>query len=625
MAEFTVQNTSDLTTLSGALAGDIATVESNRLTYMKNEDIPPSQPLGWQVPAINIEDAVQLFRQGSYVPGVSVNGFTGTPSNSDVDNPPNGADPRDEAVYQFYGASGPTSEIQVNIDGKNYSVSSMKFASAHNQIPTVLMTIDGKIADQGNIPSTPRRPTLAELNEVRSELMKFIYNDSVTVSLNFTVRSNNDEQVIDIKEWIIAGVGTTSINARGTYSVSVLASHSLVLADSVHTTLFNSKNIQEPAEYDGAANLHLKTVNAIERYLELTEDTEIFEQTDNPVLDFSALSGRVARATSVLKDKMEWKNRGGTDLPLFPNITADVGEDITEYFDDMLWRIVLSSSSGNHSPMNIIKVFTQPDRGYGVGIDGGFSDLPVVLSPQVFWGTPTCTVYDDEIVDLLLPGESSYPLAGVICPYPMQSSNDGYGYYPDSQASEKVDSVGAYIKPAEMGEVGPIYRDYLPAWISGYPNYTANNRTNIYEVDRNSTYYNAPDSVDDVDQYWVGFESMSSAWARNRFLELYGSGKRCTMQLRLMLTNPNFDTFNNQVRSGENVCVRSRETDEVMFYFYILQVEHIIDAQRSTAYTNIVGAYVRPPGGIPAAEITESDITDGLENILYGAKGGLRT
>jgi hypothetical protein len=643
---FFVATVEEMLELSQAVPGDVATVELGNIDYMKNETNPYSVVEGWQVPAVNTAQAVANFTAGSFVAGVSVNGFTGTPRNADVDaqekKTPAGeavgqsqkGEATENPIYWFtdYSAAGNSpirpanNDVVITVNGigsTRYSVSSFKFSSAHNQLPTFTAVIDGKASVSGNIPTTPRKPTLSEINEVRNELMKYIYNADVTVAVKLGILSKGDAQFIDINEWIIAGVGNTSINARGSYSVSVVASHPLVLADTVHTTIFNSKALSEPADMDGEANLHLKTIDALTKYVELTKDAEMYEQTDGTELDFTKFARRIEKAISVLQDKMEWNNRGGTDLPLFEGVTTAVGGDINDYFDDMLWRVVLASSNGNHSPLNIIKMFTQPDRGYAIGIDGSFDDLPVVMSPQVFWGSSTGTIYDDEIADMLSPGVSSYPIAGVICPYPMQTSVDPT-LYAEYKGYERVDSCGAYLTPAELGEVGPVHRVYLPPWISSYASYVADGADEFPEVDRNTTFYDADDEVAGSREYWKGYAELANAWAKNRFLELYGSGKRCSIQTRLMVSNPNFDTYQNYVRTGENVIIRSRLTNDVLFYFYVLQVEHVIDAQRSQAYTNIVGAYVRPPEGIPAAEVSPLDVAFGLENILYGAKGGLK-
>jgi len=630
MINYTIATASERLELASAVPGDTATLEPSNVSYMKNETHPTDDPKGWQIPAINIGSASELFAAGDPVPGVSVNGALGTQTNADEDAAAgeDAAQVRHDpqgSIYQFYGEEGPGSPITVTINSKRYAVSTVTLSAGHNQLPSISLVIDGKVSEGGDLPTIPRRPTLAEINDVRSELMAHIYNAEVTVGLHMNIESRNDPQLVEVKEWILAGVGNTSISAAGSYSLSVLATHPLVMADTVHTTLFNNKNTQEPADFPSEKNIHLKTVAALTSYLELMVDEDNFVQSDKAGVDFSGFPDRIAKAVAVLKDKVEWRNRGGKDLPTFPNIKyRGAGDDITEYFDDMLWRLVLASSSGNHSPLNILKMFTQPDRGFGLGLDGSFSDSPVTLSPQVFWGTPTCDIYDDEISDLLCPGESSYPLAGVICPYPMQSSTNTYDFYPTSNGDERVDTCGAYIKPAQQGEVGPVYRIYLPSWLSGYPSYTANSVTRVFELEREDSYYGASDAVKSPKEYWKGYENISSAWAENRFKEMYGSGKRCTMQLRLMVSNPNFNTFKNQVLPGENVRLLSRVDGTVLFYFYILQVSHVIDAQKGLAYSNVVGAYVRPPEGIPAADISKSDVIDGLENILYGAKGGLR-
>jgi len=618
--QYTVVTTDKMLELAQAVPGDIATVEQGAVSYMKNEIAPANNILGWSIPAINIAQALSNFTNGGYVPGVAVNGSNGTPKNQKGNATPGATQ---DTIYAFKAASGTNSNgIVLVINGVNYSVSAVTFATSHNQIPTFSAIIDGKVATSGNLPVTPRKPTLSELNEVRTELMKYIYNADVTVRLSIAAESSSDYQFVDIREWIISGVGNTSITARGSYSVSVVASHPLIMADTVHTTIFNSQSLSEPADMDAKPNLHLKTVDAIEKYIELTKDVEMYEQTNGKEIDFSKFAGRIAKATAVLKDKMEWNNRGGSDLPTFPKISSAIGNNITEYLDDILWRTVLSSSSGNHSPLSVIMMLTQPDAGYGVGMDGSFNDFPVVLSPQVFWGKPTGTIYDDEISDMACPGESSYPIAGVICPYPLQTSVDpSFTFNP--KGYERVDSCGAYLKPAENGEVGPVTRVYLPPWLSAYATYASNYLDEFPELDRDTTFYGGEDNIANSEEYWKEYALVTNAWAKNRFLELYSSGKRCSLQTRLMINNPNFETFENALRTGETVCVKSRITDEVLFYFFVLEITHVIDVQQSAAYTNIVGAYVRPPGGIPAAEISSDDVKNGIDNIIFGAKGGL--
>lgn len=618
---YTVNTIANMVELSQAKPGDVANVTQAGVAYMKNDASPPSMANGWQIPAINISQAISNFEKGLYVPGVSVNGFNGTPNNKK--GSPQTGKATTSTIYKFGTASAANGgDILLIVNGVKYSVAAVSLSTIHNQIPTFSAVIDGKAFSGGSLPIAPRKPTLSELNEVRTELMKYIYNSDVTVRLSLSAESSSDYQFIDIREWIIAGVGNASVNARGAYSISIVAAHPAIMADTVHTTIFNSKNISDPPDMSERPNLHLKTVEAIDKYVELTKDEEMYVQTDGAVIDFSKFAGRITKANAVLRDKFEWNSRGGSDLPIFPKMPSTIGKDITAYFDDILWHTVVASSNGNHSPLALLQMFTQPDAGYSIGLDGGFTDFPITMSPQVFWGKPTGTIYDDEIADMACPGESSYPVAGVICPLPMQTSVDP-AHFNEDHGDQRVDSCGAYLKPAENGEVGPVYRIYLPSWLVSYTTYISNSVEEFPELDRNITYFGAPDAITAPKEHWKDYELIASAWAKNRFLELYSSGKRCSLQTRLMINNPNFDTFENAVRTGESVAIKSRITDEVIFYFYVLEVYHVIDAQDAKAYTNIVGAYVRPPEGIPAAEISPSDVSGGIDNILYGTKGGL--
>jgi hypothetical protein len=257
---------------------------------------------------------------------------------------------------------------------------------------------------------------LAELQEIRAKLSKFIYDYDKPVA--FKLQEGNIDgitQTVDIKEWIISGVGSTPMQASGGYAISVTVSHPLIMADVTHTNLFNSKELKEPAKIDeGADNIVKKVVATLEKYLDVvgTDNLNVEGIEDE---DWQKLKGRVKRAVAVLKDKLEWNNKGGSDLPFFEGSGIDLSDKLSKYFDAAIWFEVFKSSEGNHSPLNTIKAFTQGL--YGVGIDGGFNDKKMLLSPEIPWGLATTIIYDDEISQVSLPAIDDLPIAGLVIPY----------------------------------------------------------------------------------------------------------------------------------------------------------------------------------------------------------------
>jgi hypothetical protein len=613
MADFVVENLQEMYELSLSASGDTSEVTDEALTYMRNEVGPYTNIDGWSVPVVPIATARSLFASGSAVPGVAVNGSAGTPKNSSDSQSGSENNEASDDVFQFFKESA-GDNITVTIDGDDYPVAAVEMIATHNAIPYFVLVIDGKPvsgSDTGSI----RKPDLAEIQEVRASLSKYIYDYEQPVSFKLQEGNlNGVTQTMEVKEWIISGVGSTQMGASGGYAISITVSHPLIMADVTHTNLFNAKDVKEPAKIDGGSNIKDKVVKTLEKYLE-TVGSDVLSVKGIEKADWEKLKGRVKRAVSALDDKLEWNNKGGDDLPFFKGSEIDLTEKLSKYFDTAIWHEVFKATEGNHSPLNTIKAFTQGL--YGVGMDGGFNDKPVMLSPEVPWGLATATIYDDEIAQISLPAIDDLPLAGLVIPYP--SKKDGATWDveapgPDGENEKRKDSCAFYIDPALEGQVGAIPYDSLPGWLLSYPEFAVQDYDRFDPADRKNYSIEAPISTGDTDDIAEDFEKAAKVWALNRFREYFGVGKTCNISTKL-----NIGTEWSSIYTGDNVEVKSRQTGKALFYFNVKAIKHIVSPSSSKAGTEYYGTHVRPPEGYPSAKITAGDVSGGIPNLLYNA------
>jgi hypothetical protein len=616
MADYEVETLDGLFELSQAQAGETAYVEEEDNTYMRNETGDSFSFTGWQIPVVPLDTADELFAAGDPVPGVNVNGSLGTPSNTA--DPQQGPvnNPAAKDIFQFF-RDRPGDVVYITVDGEDYPVAHLEMIATHNAIPYFVVVIDGKPLSGANSAKTSiRQPDLAELQEVRAKLSQFIYDYDKPVA--FKLQEGNIDgitQTVDIKEWIISGVGSTPMQASGGYAVSVTVSHPLIMADVTHTNLFNSKELKEPAKIDkGAGNIVKKVVATLEKYLDIVGTSNLNVEGIEKE-DWKKLKGRVKRAVAVLDDKLEWNNKGGSDLPFFEGSGLKLSSKLSKYFDAAIWFEVFKSSEGNHSPLNTIKAFTQGL--YGVGMDGGFNDKKMLLSPEIPWGLATAVIYDDEIAQISLPAIDDLPIAGLVLPYPSKNSAGGYHFYArgkDGENSKRKDTCAFYIKPALQGQVGAIPYESLPAWLLSYPEFVAQDYGSWNPAERPNYMFNAGNSTGVKGTIRADFEKAAEQWALNRFREYLGAAKTVNISTKL-----NIGTEWSSIYTGDNVEVRSRQTDKPLFYFNVKAIKHIVSPSSSRASTEYYGTHVRPPEGYPSASITPNDVTNGIKNLLYDA------
>jgi hypothetical protein len=615
MPDYTVETLDDIFDLESSKEGETVLVQEENVTYMRNETGEYFSLTGWQIPVVPEDTANSLFTAGDPVPGVNVNGSLGTPSNTSdsQDAPPNNS--FNDDIFQFFRDS-PGDIIYMTVDGDDYPVAMVEMISTHNAIPYFVLVIDGKpLTGSANPTGTIRRPDLGEIQEVRATLSQYIYDDTKRVA--FKLQEGNFQgvtQTMEVKEWVISGVGSTQMGASGGYAISVTVSHPLILADVTHTNLFNAKDVKEPASIGKATNIVEKVVKTLEKYLDTVGSDELsVEGIDSK--DWQALKGRVKTAVSALSDKLEWNNKGGSDLPFFEGSGLNLKDKLGNYFDTAIWHEVFKATTGNHSPLNTIKAFTQGL--YGVGMDGGFNDKKMMLSPEIPWGLATAVIYDDEISQISLPAIDDLPLAGLVIPYPSKKDAAWYDITArglDGENEKRKDSCAFYIKPALEGQVGAIPYDSLPAWLLSYPEYLVQDYDSFDPAKRQDYNIEASLSTGAKDDIASDFEKTAELWALNRFREYFGAGKTANISTKL-----NIGTEWSSIYTGDNVEVRSRQTDKPLFYFNVKAIKHIVSPSSSRASTEFYGTHVRPPEGYPSAKITESDVKGGIKNLLYNA------
>ena len=543
---------------------------------------------------------------------------------------------------------------------------------SHNGIPTVKMTIDAsKIPvtdDDPHLPAAePKAASLSGLLKVHDEIQQMVHNDSFRAKLEISVSSEVDFQVLNVSDWVVVGGGIEGLNASGSFAIGVTIQHKIVRATRALGQLPNlSTLLNIPGDLATAAAEiepapRIPPTNPVGAYIQAIR-AYISRAKQAPLDDTTAPDGgattrelseilveRLTQAVADLEDNLEWDAAGGSDFP-FP----DIGE-LSEYIDDTFWAY---AGTPTNTPWD---TFSKTVVGaYELQVAGEGSDAPLLVSPFAPWGKSMGVIYDDEIYDLQLPSVDGYPVAGVIATFDRATQNELFSVFVDAVGGEEatailgghtieeMTSAGGFLDPISAGAIGRVEFATPPEWVAAYLTY----QTSRISEDENPL---DKDLVDfgvfsresaigtPVPADFETYREIINIWCKQAFFRLFRRGMGVSIGVRLMMQSPDMTTPNFIVRPGVTMEIRGREDDEPIIFFYVTEVRHIMDAQGSQAYTNIVGNYVRPnrdivfgeppedseggdgeEGEAPAPFIlTAAQIVEGIPNPLYESVGVL--
>jgi hypothetical protein len=558
-----------------------------------------------------------------------------------------------------------------------YPVASLTIMLAHNGIPTLKALIIEALAFPGGVPtgpassSPPRQATLAVVRSVHSEIQQMINNEDYRVSLNVALECDAEQQFINFENWIVTGGGLEGIGSAGNFTVTLTAQHPAYLANSTINYLSNLGDLTDmpdeiPLKAAGAntmasnplpltdpedprAGFLLAMLAFMAEAQDPLNDVNPPAAGDNLMVLTETLRDNLQKSIDALIDHTEWHDGRSSTGPATPgagkpfNHESDLISEFDQFFTQSFWAY----TSAVDTPWGVLS--RSITGAYEVCISGDATDNPLRVYPFAPWGKSIGMIYDDEIFDLQQPAVDGYPLTGVVARYKKAGAYEDFGMFipvtegggattPTASRVEDTTSVGAFLDPLKGGVIGKVDFAEPPEWIRDYLDYKAGRipaADSPLDAQNQSDAFTAaaavPSSLANPD--FELYRKALNLWCKQAFFRLFRRGNGITVGTRLMISTPDVTLPDENMRPGVTLEIRERENDSVILYFYITEVTHVISPQQNRAYTNLVGAWLRPDRDISFTTTTgstgtpfvlsQADIAAGINNTIYDSPGVL--
>jgi hypothetical protein len=558
-------------------------------------------------------------------------------------------------IYKF--------KIQFTVGGTEYPVATVTTDQSHNSIPAVSLVIDPLRADGGGVDDiTPKSSSIFDLLNLHDQLQKKANSGTEKIVLDVKAISVADTQSIFIENWVMSGVAIEGLQSRGYFAVVVTLVHPTHRATSASASIQNQSNLTKDP--------NINPDNPLSTYLEAagkfanvssppTDDTGTAFDNSGRVAEI--LSGRLRDSVTLLGETVVW-NRCGQDASDLPYSKSEVDDEARERliktFNCFLGHYFYMFTQGNNtSPWQSLSQSITADM--DLCISGAISDNPLKLIPLAPWGASSGDIFEDEIFDLTSVPREIEPMSGVVALYPSAlidqqgnwaaaggfSKNLSTAYQNTISVSE-LSSVGEFLTPAVKDNndaagsrkplIGRIDERYPPNYLLSYLQQGANcdGGTNsglgsisssrwakdMFDANGNTKIPSPQTMMTQIRDY----RGLINLWCKQVFFRNFRRDLNISIGVRLMVHSEGLPKLPGGVlRPGVTLGIRSRDKDTAGFFFYVTRVLHYIDAQKGMAYTNIMGAYVRPASGVEAAGITADDVINGIKNPIWNSDGVL--
>lgn len=542
-----------------------------------------------------------------------------------------------------------------------YPVMRVDITLAGNHLPTIMLNLAPQSLQAKSLGDNveeslflaqpePLDSTLAQYLAEATKLQKRVRSSDVKAQLLVEITQSGEApvQTVNITKWVLERVAVQETTA-GALSLTVWIQHPMLLG-AEGGMLPNIRAVPRPPGLSTKTNLVDLFIEVQEQFLKqagvhqndtwagmyMTKKGEVSTEGIDCAPNLTEVNklaqDYLKNAIAQFKENISWNNLGGSDLPFGKN---GAGIDAT-YLSRKLW--VSAGRSGN-----VYDLFREIFPFFDLIMSGAPSDEPLLVHPFVPWGRSSLTVFDGEISSITLPPAGGETASGILTGWHhSQTADSEFSSYKSVETqgqvtgSMEVTSLGGYLCPLmkEPHLLGPIRGARLPAWLEEYALDAAswfNKTTNAASLD-NMNKSIKPLRVFQQEQAAAKGYDISDfvqTWAKHRFFAMLHQNNQIVINTRLMLTSPSATTPGGYLRPGMVVKISSvadpaaggQGTETPVLYFYLGQVRHLIDPAAKSAYTILSGNYVRFIEAIPAANITEEAIVNGIPNPLYETVG----
>ena len=307
-----------------------------------------------------------------------------------------------------------TLSIEAVVDGEEMSIHDITISNAVNAIPTALLVVSPTKSDSDTplVPSV-QSPSISDFTSLYNELAKKADDKSRKCSVKIVVKTyrtegskGDEKEEIEIKDWILTGVGLSGIDSTSAPSLSIVIEHPICNLTKVGS-IYETPNSYLDTDVALAASEGKSFIDIVNRvYATLrTKDSAFYEPPKGSV----AAEFRKSLGVGEFDPSLYIKESAG---PLFlsssidPNSLPRIAEAIGRMVipndgASSTWDMILSMCG-----VLLLNIVQDGENNYRKG--------KLILEPQKPWKSPTIKLDEEWCVSTEVPGVDSFKISGVM-------------------------------------------------------------------------------------------------------------------------------------------------------------------------------------------------------------------
>lgn len=485
----------------------------------------------------------------------------------------------------------------LSIAGERVPCSGFTLVAQENQIPSVTLNVaPGLTKDDVKKKTAVINTGLGSLATWNSKLQNAAARrDKCDITLG-VISGEDDTQRIDLKDWVVIAAGVPQASANGSFYTSVVAAHPAVLAD-ISTQLLSFTPLSG-GDVSKVYNTSKQAANIV-AVMSATLKEYVACRSVSAGTNVDALVGKLkqyaAEVAAALDKNIVWGDPDGGQAPAwaFEHLVPNVAPYL---------RMAIANMTIENAE-SAIRLLTGP-----LAQMLGFSLIPTYDKPVLYlrpfnpWGAVAFSVPPSYVHEIQFPADDKSLTLGVLVPVDGSSGADSTTVNSTAPTSDSVpySSLYGFVPETKDPGVGSITVIPLPAWLQSIQ-LALSAQTPPTPATNTSNHATGADlKIDeeaDVDASGEGYaedkEAVATAYARYVFNSTYRRGVECSVKTRLT-----FDVAGGRKVIPGDVARIISEDNTPLFDYYITGVSHVGDVLQKTAFTELTGAFVRPPNGV---------------------------
>jgi len=474
-----------------------------------------------------------------------------------------------------------TVAVSASIDSHQFDVSSVSISTEVSSIPMITLTLGGITSSSQEVTNVDVAKILSDINTIS----KFQYKNVGSCTITLSPMDEEKEQVIEIKNWTVTGVGLRDLASSGSLAIEVTFMHPVC---KLHTATITpvpnpdscpdirSRLLTGSATDASAYNMVQAFTTVFADWNKIQEATAIAKGNGTTTGDLSKLVERNKEVQAQMSTLLSVGD-SAKKIPL-----GRSGKEAIAKLAD-----VFVSIGGSASVWNIFLSEVLPTT--GLIIKPTYDKAGLAVVPADYWGTPVRTLNLAGLSRISADPVDANPLYGVVV-HGSRLVSASSGYYRGNLGGEqsKLTSVMNYVKiiPGDS-KIGAVQSVTPPWFVDAEVGYAASKGM--------SQTYRAGSTNKDVIDNQVKAKLMTEQlnglephMADAYIYENYRKGTSVTVITPVYLT----DTSKSAICAGDRVNIEGST-----FSFFCSKVEHVIDVAGRQAYTKWVGTRLRTGEG----------------------------